>query len=167
MTTLCFPWSHTSRHTFIGLWMHIECSCDHKFSYVSELYGRSLMPWAKIYSGRSPRHAAADVIIHVHADQQLFVECKYSAASFQRGQFSPKSWKKTAHSSPDRARYGMYFVGSNSNIYSAPTSAVMCAILSHIGPRYNDSRLYEPCSGSSMATRFNFPKFSRGTSTKG
>ena len=45
-------------------------------------------------------------------------------------------------SSPFRARYGVYFVLSNADLYSASTIAVMSAISCYIGLCYNGTRLY-------------------------
>ena len=50
--------------------------------------------------------------------------------------------QNTSHSSPVRARYGMYFVGSNRDLYSVSVTVVIGAISCHIGPRYNGTRLY-------------------------
>ena len=57
------------------------------------------------------------------------------------GQFPPKVSQKTHHSSPVRARYGVSFVDSFSDLYSAPVTAVMYAISYHdfkwkLFPRY-------------------------------
>ena len=49
---------------------------------------------------------------------------------------------ETPHSSPVRASYGVSFVGSHSDLYSASVTAVMHTISFHIGPRYNGTRLY-------------------------
>ena len=46
------------------------------------------------------------------------------------------------HSSPVRARYGIYFVGSNCDLYFASVTAVVYAISFYIGPSYNGTRLY-------------------------
>ena len=46
------------------------------------------------------------------------------------------------HSSPVRARYWIYFVGSNCDLYFASVTAVMYAISCYIGPGYNGTRLY-------------------------
>ena len=58
------------------------------------------------------------------------------------GQLPPESPQKTSHSSPVRARYGVCFVGSDPDLYSASVTAVMYAILCYIGPHYNGSQLY-------------------------
>ena len=49
---------------------------------------------------------------------------------------------KAPHSSPVRARYGVSFVGSDSNWYPASVPAVVCETSCYIGPRYNGTRLY-------------------------
>ena len=56
--------------------------------------------------------------------------------------FSPKFTRKTLHSSPARARYGMSLVDQNPDAHSASVTEVMHAILCYIGPRYNGTRLY-------------------------
>ena len=55
--------------------------------------------------------------------------------------FYPESSQKTPNSSPVRARYGMYYVRSNSDLYSASVFTVICAISCYIGSRYNGIRL--------------------------
>ena len=67
---------------------------------------------------------------------------QYSAVLLWRGQFSPKSSQNTSHSSPVRARYGVYLVGSNCDSFSASVTAVMYAISCYIEPRYNGTRPY-------------------------
>ena len=58
-------------------------------------------------------------------------------------QFSPKYSLKTPYnSSLIRARYGVSFVGSASDWYSASLLATMCPIPCFIGPRYNCTELY-------------------------
>ena len=56
----------------------------------------------------------------------------------EHGQFSPKY----SRSSSVRARYGVSFVGSASDWYSASVPAMTCAISCYIGPCYNGTRLY-------------------------
>ena len=56
--------------------------------------------------------------------------------------FSQIFSQNTSHISPIRARYGMYFVDSNSDLYFASVTAVMFAISSYIGPCYNGTWLY-------------------------
>ena len=60
----------------------------------------------------------------------------------QCGQFSHKYSEKTPHGSPFRVRYGMSFVDSASDWYSAPVLANINAIPYNIRPRYTDTRLY-------------------------
>ena len=58
-----------------------------------------------------------------------------------RSQFSPKSSQKAPHSLPIRASYEVYFVGPNSDLYSASVTTVMNAISHYIGPCYNGTQL--------------------------
>ena len=66
----------------------------------------------------------------------------YSAVLLWGAQFSPKSSQNTSHTSPVRARYGMYFVGLNCDSYPASVTAVMYAISCYIGMCYNGTELY-------------------------
>ena len=50
--------------------------------------------------------------------------------------------KNTPHSSPVKARYGVYFVDSTSDWYSASIPAMIYVVAYFIGPRYNSTRLY-------------------------
>ena len=52
---------------------------------------------------------------------------------------SPKYSRKTLHRSPVRARYGVSFVGSASDWYSAAVHAMVCAISCYIRPLYRQS----------------------------
>ena len=79
----------------------------------------------------------------VASPQEYFLglcDTDYSTMPLWRGQFSPKFSQDTSHSSPVRARYGMYFVGSNSGSCFASVTTVMYAISYYIGPRYNGTR---------------------------
>ena len=67
------------------------------------------------------------------------VRCRYNAVNFLLT-FS----QNTSHSSPVRARYGMYFVGSNCGSYFASVTAMMYAIACFILLCYNGIRLYRP-----------------------
>ena len=49
---------------------------------------------------------------------------------------------KTPNSSPVRARYGLSFVDSNSDLYLTSVTALLFAISCYIGPRYNGTQLY-------------------------
>ena len=53
-----------------------------------------------------------------------------------------ESSQNTSHSSPVRARYGVYFVCSNCGLYFVPITAVMYAVSCYIGLRYNGTWLY-------------------------
>ena len=61
------------------------------------------------------------------------ITCKYSALPLWHGQFSPTFSQSTSHSSPVRARYGIYFVDTNSDLYSASITSMMYAISCYIG----------------------------------
>ena len=50
--------------------------------------------------------------------------------------------KKTPHSSPIRSRYGVSFVDSQSDSYSASVPVIIHVISYNIGPHYNGIRLY-------------------------
>ena len=50
--------------------------------------------------------------------------------------------KKTPHTLPARARYGVYFVDSASEWYSVSVPAIIYAISYYVGPHYNCIRLY-------------------------
>ena len=70
-------------------------------------------------------------LIHRHTDK---VRCRNSVASFH------PIYSRTIHH-----RYGVYFVGSVSDWYSALVPAMMCAISCYIILRYNSIRLYGLC----------------------
>ena len=55
---------------------------------------------------------------------------------------SSKYSQKTPHSSPVTASYGVSFVGSASDRYSASMPAMMCAISCYVGLHYNSIRMY-------------------------
>ena len=59
-----------------------------------------------------------------------------------RSFFFQKYSRKAPHSSPVGARYGVSFVGSAPEWYSASVPAMIYAICWYIGPRYNGTRLY-------------------------
>ena len=61
------------------------------------------------------------------------VWCHYNAVNFLLNILYSR---KTPHSSPVRARYGVCFVGSASDWQSASIPAMMCAIWCYIGPNY-------------------------------
>ena len=63
------------------------------------------------------------------------VPCRYNVVNFLTN-----IHKKAPHSSPARARYGVTFVCSPSDWYSASVPAISCAISYHIGPHYNSTR---------------------------
>ena len=68
---------------------------------------------------------------------------KYNIVQFHyNGQFSLNYLQKTPHSSPVRVKFGMNFVGPDSDWYSAWVSAIIYAISYYIGPRYNGTQLY-------------------------
>ena len=71
-------------------------------------------------------------------------------------QFSWKPSQKTPHSLPVRARYGMSFVGSHSDIYYAMGSAVIYAISYCIGLHYNGTQLYSQKTCRSLPSGFEF-----------
>ena len=50
--------------------------------------------------------------------------------------------QKTPHSSPVRARYGVYFVNLASEWYSASVPVIIYTISYNIGSRYNGTQLY-------------------------
>ena len=58
---------------------------------------------------------------------------------------SPKSSQKTPHSSPVRARCGVYFVSLMFDLRSAIAIAVLNVILLQMWPCYNGTRLYLWC----------------------
>ena len=66
----------------------------------------------------------------------------YCAMPLQRGNFLSKYSRKARHSSPVRARYGVSFVGSAADWYSASISPVICTISCYIRPRYIGTRPY-------------------------
>ena len=67
----------------------------------------------------------------------ISIQCWYNVVIF-----FPKFAQNTSHGPPIRVRYGVSFVGSNSDIYSASVAAVMYAIWCYIGWRYNNTWLY-------------------------
>ena len=64
------------------------------------------------------------------------MRCRYNAVKLS------KTLAKTYHSLPVKARYGVSFVDTISDIYSGPATTVMYAIFCNIGPRYNCTGLY-------------------------
>ena len=62
--------------------------------------------------------------------------CRYNAVNFLQ------NCQKTSHSSLTSARYGMYFLGLNLDLYSASVTAVIYEISCYIGPRFNSTPLY-------------------------
>ena len=71
-----------------------------------------------------------------HSEIAYTLRCRYNAVHFL------KKLRKVPHSSPVRAKYGVSFVGSAPDWYSASVPAMMYAICWYIGPRYNATRLY-------------------------
>ena len=69
--------------------------------------------------------------------KQNTVWCHYNMVNF----CSQFLWN-TSHSSPVRVRYGMYFLCSNCDLYSAWPTAVVYAVSCCIGLCYNGTRLY-------------------------
>ena len=67
----------------------------------------------------------------------------------------PNYSQKIPHISPVRARYGVSFVGSDLDWYSASVPAMMCAITCYIIPRFNGTRLYLYLISKYMPTRAN------------
>ena len=61
------------------------------------------------------------------------ITCKYSALLLWHGQFSPTFSQSTSHRSPVRVRYGIYFVDTNSDLYSASITSMMYAISCYLG----------------------------------
>ena len=64
---------------------------------------------------------------------------KYSALSIYRGHFSSYNPRKTPHSSPVRARYGVSFVGANLSKFYHFNCCAVCTILSYITAIYGES----------------------------
>ena len=79
------------------------------------------------------------IISHTKAHR---VWCHYNLWCHYNKVISPKSSQNTSHSSSVRARYGMYFVGSNSDLYSDSVTAVMYAISCYIRLHNNGTWLY-------------------------
>ena len=68
-----------------------------------------------------------------------------SGAVITRSIFFTKSSQNTPHSSPVRARYGVWFVIWHTDLYSASVNAVQEKISCYIWPRYNGTLLYVKC----------------------
>ena len=80
---------------------------------------------------------------HPHSTMaKLIIGFWHSAVPLLHDQFFTKSSLRTPHSSPVRARYGVSFVNSNSDLYSTSVTAVLCAISCYTGLHYNGTRLY-------------------------
>ena len=92
-----------------------------------------------LVSAETIRHSSAYIIlyilVHGYPSTHLVLICKINDAW-------SKSSSIASHSSPVRSTYGMYFVGSNRDSYSAFVNAVMYAISCYIGPRHKGTRLY-------------------------
>ena len=67
---------------------------------------------------------------------------KYTVRCHSNAVYFPKYIQNTSHSLPVRERYGMYFVNSNCDLYSASVTEVMWEISSYIGSCYNGTWLY-------------------------
>ena len=74
------------------------------------------------------------------------VQCRYKAVNF-----SQKS-RKRHHSSPVRASYGVSFVDTISDLYSAPMTDVMYAISCNIWSHYDGTRLYKDSNDKGKRT---------------
>ena len=68
------------------------------------------------------------------------VQCLYNTVNFYQN-----SHKRQPHSSSIRVRYGLSFVGSYSDLYSASVTAAMYAISCYIVPHYNGTWLQVLC----------------------
>ena len=68
----------------------------------------------------------------------MVVQC----GAFITQSVSQKYSIKKPHSSPAWARYGVSFVGSNSDLYSTSVTAVLYVISCYIGPCYKGTWLY-------------------------
>ena len=66
----------------------------------------------------------------------------YTEQHRYNSQFSRKYSEKTPHSSPVRARYGVFFVDPASEWYSPSDPAIIHVISYNIGQCYNGTRLY-------------------------
>ena len=92
------------------------------------------------FSSKGQQFRFSDPISSMASDTQSGSMHTYGAA-IKWSNFS-QNIHKTPHSSPVRARYGVSFVGSDSNWYPSSVHAVMCAISYYTGPRYIGTRLY-------------------------
>ena len=72
----------------------------------------------------------------------FFIFETYSAVPLKRGQFSHRYSQKTPYSLPVRARYGVSFLDSTSDWYSASVPAIIYAIFYYFGMHYNGTWLY-------------------------
>ena len=74
------------------------------------------------------------------------------------GQYSKKKYlQKTPHSSPIGVKYGVSFVGSVSDWYTALVPAMMYTVSFYIGARYNGNILFMKCTfyGIMLWTQWN------------
>ena len=65
------------------------------------------------------------IVLEFQIKYSWVVMHKYSAVPLYRGQFSTKFSQKTPLISPVRVRYGVYFVGSTSELTSTSAIAVL------------------------------------------
>ena len=72
-------------------------------------------------------------LVYLHIQ---YMRCRYSTVDFLQNHHKRFS---------SRASYGLSFVGSNLDSYSAPATAVMYIISCYTGPRYNGAQLYHGC----------------------
>ena len=73
---------------------------------------------------------------------RMLLDVFNSAVSLYRGRFTTGSPQKTPHNSPDRPRYGVYFMNSSSDLYSTIVAAIIDEIPFYTETRYNGTRLY-------------------------
>ena len=83
--------------------------------------------------------SAAAAIWHNEFENYIFkLQCR---AVITRSIF-PKYSQRTPHSSPARARYGVYFVDPKSGWHSDAFPVIIHVICYNIRPRYNGTQLY-------------------------
>ena len=117
------------------------------------LIGRQTDAWLETSSRTTDWHGTDEIWIGKHGRKQHHCTCFvnwYSVLSIYRGHFSLKISRKTLHSSPVRARYGVPFVNSKFGGSFITVIVVLCTSSCYIWPRYIESLQY--CAVISLAS---------------
>ena len=98
---------------------------------------RSGFYWRKGNTAAEKIHTQVSKFLTLTPCLSNTVRYRYNATNFLQNPHQRHSIAR-----PFRARYGVSSVVSNSVLYSASFSSMMCTILSYVGPRCNGTPLY-------------------------